>query len=667
MNKLALLISVFAVCNLFSQENKIVYKVSDHAVALKWYTPTLIIREQVKVYRSLDGGSWVNLTGTPLQFGTYKVSTGELAADTDLKQYIDLVSGSKKPEGMGLLLASLKSFKSNVYCKYLGNYYEDLTVPASGSVQYKIVKINGNTENEVAVSEVIMLGSEIQKAHIDSLKVTLKRKGVDFGWKPEPTKYFGVEVYRSLTKDSIGKRITIDPVLVSKIKDPNGVEGYPKLFFSDEKLKEKQTYYYTLVGLDFFGEYTEYTEQIAIRIKDETLPEAPVNFRKTVYGKSVQLNWSKELEDDDFAGYKVYVSKEGKAEYTLQNTTVLAFSDSAFRATVPDFGLYFFKVAATDEDGNEAFAAELIVDVVDNEPPMPPENVLVTSDTARLIISWDANKESDILGYKIYRSIENDKKNLTLLSSDILYTTAFNDSLPANALNKFSYAVLAVDTSLNESKLSVMASNAMTDALPPTEPFLKKVSQTEDKIVIEWVRNTELDLVGYDLYRQTDSDSLKVFKKINTAIIPKDIAQFFDRSLEFGKQYSYYLVAVDQRSNQSNPSNHLRVLTKAKVEKANHQVAISKLKFEKATGSVKINWKSSVQEEKVSYVVFKRTGTEEFKMISTRTETIGFRDTAAAPGQTIEYQVRMYDEKGNVTRSDVSSIVVPSKNKKAKQ
>src|SRR3989338_2958113 len=663
MNKLALLISVFAVCNLFSQENKIVYKVSDHAVALKWYTPTLIIREQVKVYRSLDGGSWVNLTNTPLQFGSYKVSAGELSADTDLKQYLDLVNGNKKPEGMGLLLASLKSFESNVYCKYLGNYYEDLTVPASGSVQYKVVKINSGAEVEIAVSDVITLGSEIQKAQIDSLKVSLKRKGVDFGWKPEPTKYYGVEIYRSLTKDSIGKLITKDPVLISKIKDPNGVEGYPKIFFSDEKL----TYYYTLVGLDFFGEYTEYTEQIAIRIKDETLPEAPVNFRKTVYGKSVQLNWSKESEDDDFAGYKVYISKEGKEEYTLQNTTPLLFPDSAFRAIVPDFGLYFFKVAATDEDGNEAFAAELIVDVIDNEPPMPPENVLVSSDTARLIISWDANKESDILGYKIYRSIENDKKNLTLLSSDILYATAFTDSLPANALNKFSYAVLAVDTSMNESKLSEMASNTMTDALPPTEPFLKKVSLAEDKIVIEWVRNTELDLVGYDLYRQTDSDSLKIFKKINTTIIPKDIAQFFDRSIEFGKQYSYYLVAVDQRSNQSNPSNHLRILTKAKAEKTNHQVAISKLKFEKATGSVKINWKSSAQEEKVSYVVFKRTGAEEFKMISTRTETIGFRDTATTPGQIIEYQVRMYDEKGNVTRSDVSSIVVPSKNKKAKQ
>jgi uncharacterized protein len=667
MNKLALLMSVFAVCNLFSQENKLVYKVSDHAVALKWYTPTLIIREQVKVYRSLDGGNWVNLTTTPLQFGTYKVSSGELAADSELKQYIDLVSGTKKLEGIGLLLASLKSFRSNVYCNYLGNYYEDFTVPASGSVQYKVVKITGNIEVEVALSEVIRLGSDIQKPQIDSLKVTLKRKGVDFGWKPEPTKYYGVEVYRSLTKDSIGKLITKDPILISKIKDPKGVEVYPTVFFSDDKLKEKQTYYYTLVGLDFFGDYTEYTKQIAIRIKDETLPEPPTNLRKAVYGKNVQLNWTKASQDDDFAGYKVYFSKEGKTEYALQNDALLPFSDSAFRVSVPDFGLYFFKVAATDLDGNEAFAAELIVDVIDNEPPMPPANVLVSSDTARLVISWDANTESDILGYKIYRSIENDKKNLTLLSAELIYTTDFIDSLPANALNKFSYAVLAVDTSLNESKLSSMASNTMTDALPPIEPFLKRVSQAEDKIVIEWVRNTELDLIGYDLYRQNDSDSLKVFQKINAAIIPKDLAQYFDRSMEPGKQYSYYLVAVDQRLNQSNPSNHLRILTKAKVEKANHQVAISKLKYEKATGSVKISWKSSVQEEKVSYVVFKRIGKEEFKMISTRTETIGFRDTEAKSGQTIEYQVRMYDDKGNVTRSEVSSIVVPSKNKKAKQ
>lgn len=655
------IISVFATC-LSAQTNRIVVKATNESVEIKWYSNTLVFKEPVDLYRSENNGSWIKLNAQPFRMGAQQPTSTEFQNDKELRQFIDLLNGGKKLEGPALLITSLKSFKSAALCRYIGNYYEDKSVTNLHSYQYRIVKSGERPEQFLAESEIVKAGSPQSQLPIDSIYYTTGFRSVQVGWRPETMRYYGVNIYRSLSADSLGTLVNNDPILVSKVKDEQGVLSYPDYFFEDVKLKEKQTYYYTLVGLDFFGGEIQQASPIIVRIRDYTFPDAPVSIRKNVYGKRVDLHWYKVQKDEDFAGYAVYRAKfraKDSLRYERINTELLAFEDSVLMSTVQDFGLYFFKVAAVDQEGNEAFSPELIADIIDNEPPLPPTNVKVISDTARLVVTWNPNAEPDILGYRIYRSVKNELKALTILTADIVRETQFIDSLPANARNQFTYAVLAVDTSLNESKLSEAGSNAMVDILPPKQPFLKQVTFSDGKNQIDWVKNTELDLAGYHLYRSTGDDTIML--RINTDLIPVDIARYLDRTVVAGKTYHYQLVAVDERNNVSLYSNKISIRLREKAEEVAHKVAISKVKFDKASASVKVSWKSDVQEGNYQYILFRRVGNTEFQMISKKGEGLNYRDTNVRPGDVVEYQVRMYDDAGRVTRSEITSFKVPQK------
>ena len=667
MNRLLLILFLFGVFSLSAQENRLVMKQNDHSIELKWYSKELIFRESTVLYRSVNNGSWEKIGPAQFSFGQVKPSAEEVKKDPELKDLSDMLKTSKKLDGLGLLISTLKSFNSVPFCRFLGNYYEDTQVTAGNSYRYRIVRASESVTNPLAESVLLTMGSSALSEPVDSLNFKLRKRAVDFRWKPEPDRYYGVKVFRSETPDSLGKLVTKDPILVSTVLDPNGKAVYPEYFFSEEKLAEKKTYYYTFVGVGFFGEQLKASKPIRVRIKDDTFPEAPLNIQKVVYGKAVQLNWYKEKSEDDFAGYRIYQGRAKAKDSVLFNAVneeLLPFADSSHRLSVPEFGLYFFKVAAVDEEGNEAFSAELVVDVIDNEPPAIPINVRVISDTARLVITWDKNPEPDILGYKIYRSVKNDESNLSLRSADLLRENIFYDSLPANALNEFTYAVIALDTSMNESKLSKPATNVMVDILPPKQPFLKQVYRADDKVVIEWVRNTELDLVGYKLFRVSDDDTNRI--QLNKDIIPKDIASYYDRTTVPGKSYHYFMVALDLRANCSKESNRINIKIKSETADIGRKVDISKVKYEKATGTVKVSWKSNPLDEQVSYVLFRRTAGTEFKMLTPRSEVTSFRDQSVKPGDRIEYQVRMYNAEGKVVRSEVVSFLVPDKKQKNK-
>lgn len=665
MNRLLGILFLLVSCSLSAQENRLVMKQNSHSIEVKWYSKELIFREPTVLYRSVNNGEWEKVGPVQFVFGQQKPTAEEVKADPELKDLQDLFKSSKKLDGLGLLIVTLKSFNSVPFCRFLGNYYEDTQVTAGNAYRYRVVKAGQTASNPLAESVVQVMGAPTLSAPVDSLQFKTRKRAVDFRWKPEPDRYYGVEVYRSEQPDSIGKLMTKDPILISKVQDPNGKTTYPEFFFSEEKLAEKKTYYYTFVGVGFFGERLKASAPLKVRIKDETLPGAPENLHKTVYGKQVQLNWFKETQESDFAGYRVYQGKaknRDSAQFEISNKELLPFADSSFRASVPEFGVYFFKVAAVDDDENEGFSAELVIEVIDNEPPSIPLNVKVISDTARLIITWDNNPESDILGYKIYRSIKNDQNNLSLLSANVLKTNVFYDSLPANALNAFTYAVIALDTSLNESKLSEPATNVMIDIRPPKQPFLKQVYREDDKVVIEWVKNTELDLAGYQLFRISETDTNRV--RLNKDLVPKDISSYYDRTAEPGKSYDYFMTALDIRSNCSKESNRITIRIKSETADVKRKVEISKVKYDKVTGSVKVSWKSSPVEETVSYVLFKRTAGTEFKMLTSRSEMTSYRDESVQPGDLMEYQVRMYNQEGKVVRSGIVSFSVPEKKKK---
>lgn len=88
----------------------------------------------------------------------------------------------------------------------------------------------------------------------------------------------------------------------------------------------------------------------------------------------------------------------------------------------------------------------------DTTPPSAPDYVSANSGSGLISISWNANSESNIAGYNIYRS-QTSGGNYTRINSTLVTTVAYDDSTVSSDTTYF-YVVTAVDTSNNESAYS---------------------------------------------------------------------------------------------------------------------------------------------------------------------------------------------------------------------
>jgi hypothetical protein len=94
-------------------------------------------------------------------------------------------------------------------------------------------------------------------------------------------------------------------------------------------------------------------------------------------------------------------------------------------------------------------------------PPAPPQDVVVAvlpgpaAGTSVVELSWTVNLETDLAGYRVYRSEQEDVRG-QLLTPELLSTPVYHDSAALTG-RRYSYTVTAVDRAGNESNPSTVA------------------------------------------------------------------------------------------------------------------------------------------------------------------------------------------------------------------
>jgi fibronectin type 3 domain-containing protein len=89
------------------------------------------------------------------------------------------------------------------------------------------------------------------------------------------------------------------------------------------------------------------------------------------------------------------------------------------------------------------------------------------------------------------------------------------------------------------------------DDIAPLPPAALLVEGARDGyIFISWIRNRELDLRGYIIYRAEESDP-SGFVAIDTT----SLFYFIDEQRSYDTAYSYFVTAIDETGNESSPSN----------------------------------------------------------------------------------------------------------------
>jgi fibronectin type 3 domain-containing protein len=191
----------------------------------------------------------------------------------------------------------------------------------------------------------------------------------------------------------------------------------------------------------------------------------------------------------------------------------------------------------------------------DTVPPATPTGLhVVRPGDGEVPLSWEANAEPDLAGYKVYCSedsgrtyaFESDVSTSSYLDVGLSYETAYY------------YVVSAFDRDENQSGCCAPVSAIPRNTSPPLPPQdLKAIAHNLQirrvlEVALTWAPNKESDLLGYKVYRSLTGGfrpSAESFLLGTTEV------QYVDKDVEVGKRYHYLVTAYDKEPLESAASN----------------------------------------------------------------------------------------------------------------
>jgi hypothetical protein len=223
------------------------------------------------------------------------------------------------------------------------------------------------------------------------------------------------------------------------------------------------------------------------------VPEAVGHLEAKLTESAIELRWTAPTRTSGgdaltgLSGYRIYraeldpASAEAaaidfsKAKWKSPPAFLASSDDTSFRDTLFDFGRTYVYVVRSSElaDGKELESVDSVPAIVaarDTFPPAAPSNLVAAalsgSEPGSTVadLSWSINLETDLAGYRVYRS-ERQGTRGELITPDLLLAPAYRDT-SVEPGRRYWYSVTAVDRAGNESEPS--ASVDVDVAKPPS-------------------------------------------------------------------------------------------------------------------------------------------------------------------------------------------------------
>lgn len=263
----------------------------------------------------------------------------------------------------------------------------------------------------------------------------------------------------------------------------------------------KYTFYVT--AQDMFGNESVFSapvEATPLREADATPPPIPIGVKAVAGNKKVDLSWDGSIyaNETDFAGFKVYVFKDGAEPYVEQSSY-----NHHIVLNLEDDTTYAFKVTAYDTSGNESAPSEAVEATTpagpDETPPAVPTDLKAVDVNGDIILSWSAVSDQDLSHYQLYIS---DSDGVTWQPA-ISVGKATNYTVTTLASGKtYVFALTSVDLVNNESPKSETASVSYASFVVPER---LKVQPGVGKALLTWDPIVNERLAGYRVYVSSDN------------------------------------------------------------------------------------------------------------------------------------------------------------------
>lgn len=214
---------------------------------------------------------------------------------------------------------------------------------------------------------------------------------------------------------------------------------------------------------------------------------------------------------------------------------------------------FSYAVVAETESGRSQTSN--MVSIVTVEPPLPPQDVKITTSRDGIELKWvppttgaAGGSDPKIIGYLVYRHDGADPESARRpITATPLKETSFKDT-PSYGRQVYAVTALAnIGPPRIESNLSETVSSEFRDLLPPPVPA-GVVALPEDAVIqVVWESVDSAELAGYNVYRVAGRERSKLTAKPVLETVIRDTG------VKRGVTYIYEVTSVDRQGNESEP------------------------------------------------------------------------------------------------------------------
>lgn len=233
-----------------------------------------------------------------------------------------------------------------------------------------------------------------------------------------------------------------------------------KVSWSDSGLQYGKVYVYRVRAYSMRGGVSGYSDEVRAAPLLSLSP--PKNLAAESGDTVVTLMWDAVTTKSDgslyqgFVGYVIYrgtgPGKYDEVPLNKEPLTAVMYRDTA----VVNGKQYYYRVRTVDspvKPWQESLdSLEVSATPRDMTPPEPPTNITVVPGIGRVFLTWSENKESDLAGYHVYRSVKSGA-GYERLTARPLHRSTFSDETVKQGATYY-YYITAVDKSGNESRRS---------------------------------------------------------------------------------------------------------------------------------------------------------------------------------------------------------------------
>lgn len=618
---------------------------------LKWYHKSLIrFDEGCRIYMRTSASSYVLISEVyPLPELAISDSLTEEEKD-ELLFFKTLLEGDLSTMGGGFALFNVyvKSFQSNSFSAYLGNYYRGILPDTAVQVQFKVSALRFGREVVLGETAMISVSAALSEVAFP-LEAVEQHKKVQFSWVPDDDSFYCVNIYRRKAEVRDFKKINKQPILVGLAEDSTGQFVQPEAFYEDLRVSEDSAYIYYAAPVGYFEAERRRSADVRIQMPHYTPPGRAIGLDVDLStDNKVMLTW-RNPPDSTFQALYVYRATASEGPYVRIHGRPLAQKTQSYEDRPSAGSGYYYYIGTVGKGMIENRSNKVFVDVPDVAPPKRPVGVHIRSDTGRVMLSWQANDEVDLMGYQVFRSINDEKaQNFVLLNAHPIQAVSFTDSLPENASNYFLYKIKAVDSAYNRSAFSEAAKVQLPDVTAPNAPFIYDAEVAPTSVTILWKASVDPHLMGYYVYMCDSSGAgHRVTEDLVTGL------SYEMKAIEEGR---IYVTALDENGNESVPSN-----TYILHNHSSRPISFNPEKLtvmeDKEQGNITLRWVYKGDTEHwIGGIVYRKTEGKDFEACSGLLRQSVFKDGLIEGG--CQYKIRAFDKDGQYVDSEI--LVVPN-------